>query len=322
MAWPMVGELMVGELMTGKPTVARLAVVRPVATSPRGRWGCWASALRPPRWWSRSRGWGSTRSGNWRRWGAMRWSIASAPRERSRGAWRAVKMSRCAPASPRSACRSRWNSTRPTPGRRWSACSAMLLDRLLARSERRGRTLRTLTVSARLVEGGTWRERVVLREALSDSRRIRLALAPRLALLPAPAAALCLEAERFGPPEGAQGTLLDGCPCRPIADRKRRTARERRWPKCARPLARRRLCAQCASTLTRVCRSDGSSSPPSRDESQPYAQPASSRARADGRRRSAPAQWMAGESSRCESRGWWRIAGGPAGRCVAAIGRW
>ncbi len=85
----------------------------------------------------------------------------------------------------------------------------MLLDRLLARSERRGRTLRTLTVSARLVEGGTWRERVVLREALSDSRRIRLALAPRLALLPAPAAALCLEAERFGPPEGAQGTLLE-----------------------------------------------------------------------------------------------------------------
>jgi protein ImuB len=85
----------------------------------------------------------------------------------------------------------------------------VLIDRLLARPERRGRTLRALTLSARLIEGGTWRERVVLREALSDPRRVRLALAPRLALLPAPAAALRLEAERMGPPEGEQGTLLE-----------------------------------------------------------------------------------------------------------------
>jgi protein ImuB len=89
---------------------------------------------------------------------------------------------------------------------------AVLVDRLLARPERRGRTLRALTLSARLIEGGTWRERVVLREALSDPRRMRLALAPRLALLPAPAAALRLEAGRFGPPEGEQGTLLDRAP--------------------------------------------------------------------------------------------------------------
>ncbi len=85
----------------------------------------------------------------------------------------------------------------------------VLVNRLLARPERGGRTMRALTLSARLVEGGTWRERVVLREALSDPRRMRLALAPRLALLPAPAAVLRLEAERFGPPEGEQGTLLE-----------------------------------------------------------------------------------------------------------------
>jgi len=91
----------------------------------------------------------------------------------------------------------------------------VLVDRLLARPERRGRTLRALTLSARLVEGGTWRERVVLREALSDPRRMRLALAPRLALLPAPAAYLRLEAERFGPPEGAQGALFDPDPTSP-----------------------------------------------------------------------------------------------------------
>jgi protein ImuB len=85
----------------------------------------------------------------------------------------------------------------------------VLVDRLLARPERRGRTLRVLTLSARLVEGGTWRERAVLREALSDARRMRLALAPRLALLPAPAAQLRLEAERFGPPEGERRVLFD-----------------------------------------------------------------------------------------------------------------
>jgi protein ImuB len=85
----------------------------------------------------------------------------------------------------------------------------LLLDRLLARPQRRGRTLRALTLSARLVEGGTWREQVVLRQALSDPTRIRLALSSRLALLPAPAEALGLSVERFGSPEGEQGTLLE-----------------------------------------------------------------------------------------------------------------
>jgi protein ImuB len=97
----------------------------------------------------------------------------------------------------------------------------VLVDRLLAHPQRRGRTLRTLTLSARLVEGGTWRERAVLREALSDPRRMRLALAPRLALLPAPAAALRLEAERFGPPEGEQSALFDRNPARPAVRRTR-----------------------------------------------------------------------------------------------------
>jgi protein ImuB len=85
----------------------------------------------------------------------------------------------------------------------------LLVDRLLARPERRGRTLRAAVLSARLVERGTWRERVVFRQALSDPRRIRLALSLRLALLPAPAEVLSVAVERFGPPSGRQGTLLD-----------------------------------------------------------------------------------------------------------------
>jgi protein ImuB len=84
----------------------------------------------------------------------------------------------------------------------------VLVDRLLARPQRRGRTLRAVVLSASLDGGGTWRERVVFREALGDGERMRLALAPRLALLPAPAQTLRLEVERFGPAGGEQQALL------------------------------------------------------------------------------------------------------------------
>jgi protein ImuB len=86
----------------------------------------------------------------------------------------------------------------------------LLIDRLLARRERRGRTVRSVVVSAVLVErGGTWREPVVFREALADPTRMRLALAPRLALMPAPAERLRLAVERYGPAASDQRTLLD-----------------------------------------------------------------------------------------------------------------
>ncbi|HTB50128.1 MAG TPA: hypothetical protein VK701_04055, partial [Solirubrobacteraceae bacterium] len=85
----------------------------------------------------------------------------------------------------------------------------VLVDRLLARPERHGRTLRAVVLSARLVEGGTWREKVVFRQALNDARRVGLALSLRLALLPAPAESLCLAVERWGPAGGEQYKLLE-----------------------------------------------------------------------------------------------------------------
>jgi protein ImuB len=86
----------------------------------------------------------------------------------------------------------------------------LLIDRLLARRERRGRTLRAVVLSAALVEqGGTWREQVVFREALADPVRMRLALTPHLALIPAPAELIRLAVERFGPPASDQRALLD-----------------------------------------------------------------------------------------------------------------
>lgn len=84
-----------------------------------------------------------------------------------------------------------------------------LIGRVLARQERRGRTLRTVTLSAVLVEGGgTWRESVAFREALSDPERMCLALIPHLARVPAPVSTLRLTVERFGPAGGEQQTLL------------------------------------------------------------------------------------------------------------------
>jgi protein ImuB len=85
----------------------------------------------------------------------------------------------------------------------------LLVARLLARRERRGRSLRALAMSARFVAGGTWRVAVTLRRASADPARIRLALAPKLGELPAPAESLALEVEAFGPPAHDQGRLLD-----------------------------------------------------------------------------------------------------------------
>ncbi len=98
---------------------------------------------------------------------------------------------------------------------------SVLVNRLLARSERRGRTLRAATLSARLAAGGGWRERVVFRQALCDPERIWLALSVRLLALPAPAIVLRLAAECFGGPASEQAVLFD-------EDRARSAARQAR----------------------------------------------------------------------------------------------
>jgi protein ImuB len=93
----------------------------------------------------------------------------------------------------------------------------VLVNRLLARPERRGRTLRAVTLSAQLVSGGGWCERVVFRQALADRKRIWLALSLRLEAIPAPAGELRLAVERFGPPCREQGSLFDKDPAHSAA---------------------------------------------------------------------------------------------------------
>jgi protein ImuB len=83
----------------------------------------------------------------------------------------------------------------------------LLISRLLVHGERRGRTLRSLRLSARLAAGGGWRRQVALRRASADRARLADALLPHLALLPAPAATLRLEAVALGPETGDQLTL-------------------------------------------------------------------------------------------------------------------
>src|SRR6185436_5147657 len=115
------------------------------------------------------------------------------------------------PLSPRAAgerLEERLELPESASGQQLERALGLLIDRLLARRERRGRTLRVAVLAAKLVEGGTWRARVTFREALADPRRMRLVLVPRLAELPAPADVLRLRAEGFGPPSGDQRSLL------------------------------------------------------------------------------------------------------------------
>jgi protein ImuB len=81
--------------------------------------------------------------------------------------------------------------------------------RVLSRPERRGRTLRSLALAARFVEGGTWRTRVTLRQASCDAGRLRLVLGPKLGELPAPAETIAIEVEAWGPPAHDQARLVE-----------------------------------------------------------------------------------------------------------------
>jgi len=84
----------------------------------------------------------------------------------------------------------------------------VLIDGLLARPERAGRPPRKLALWARLVGGASWRRAVTLREPTADPERLRLALGPKLAELPAPVLKLRLEATELAGSEGEQLELV------------------------------------------------------------------------------------------------------------------
>ena len=89
-----------------------------------------------------------------------------------------------------------------------------LVDTALARPERRDRFVRKVALSARLVSaggaggGGSWRRAMTLREPSAEADRIRIALAPKLADLPAPVVELRLELVELTEAAGRQLELL------------------------------------------------------------------------------------------------------------------
>ncbi len=83
-----------------------------------------------------------------------------------------------------------------------------LVETALARPERRDRFVRKVALGARLVGGGSWRRTLTLREPSTEADRIRIALAPRLAELPAPVLELRLELVELTEPVGRQLELL------------------------------------------------------------------------------------------------------------------
>jgi protein ImuB len=85
---------------------------------------------------------------------------------------------------------------------------AALLDRLLARPERGGRSARQVALSARLVGGGSWRRALTLREPTGEAERLRVALRPKLAELTAPVVALRLELGELTDSVGTQAELV------------------------------------------------------------------------------------------------------------------
>jgi protein ImuB len=83
-----------------------------------------------------------------------------------------------------------------------------LVETLMARPERGARFVRKLALSARLVGGGSWRRSATLRDPTTELDRIKAALGPKLAELPAPVVELRLELVELTEHDGEQLELL------------------------------------------------------------------------------------------------------------------
>ena len=83
-----------------------------------------------------------------------------------------------------------------------------LVDQALARPERAARAVRKVALVARLVGGGSWRRTLTLRDATGEPARIRTALGPKLAELPAPVTALTIELVELAEKTGDQLELV------------------------------------------------------------------------------------------------------------------
>lgn len=97
-----------------------------------------------------------------------------------------------------------------TAGRQLDRALELLVDRLLAVPQRKGRTLLGLRLGARLASGGSWSVEQGLGRPSASPPVLRNVLASRLEELPGPATALRLRAIGLGPPARDQLELSVG----------------------------------------------------------------------------------------------------------------
>jgi protein ImuB len=97
-----------------------------------------------------------------------------------------------------------------TAGRQLDRALELLVDRLLAVPQRKGRTLLGLRLGALLAGGGSWSVEQGLGRPSASPRVLRNVLAARLEELPGPATALRLRAVGLGPPARDQLELAVG----------------------------------------------------------------------------------------------------------------
>ena len=83
-----------------------------------------------------------------------------------------------------------------------------LVERALGRPDLAGRFVRKVALSARLVGGGSWRRTLTLREPMAERDRLRIALGPKLAELPAPVLELRIELVELTEDAGCQLELV------------------------------------------------------------------------------------------------------------------
>jgi len=132
------------------------------------------------------------------------------------------------PRRPREALAVELELPDATSGPQLERALELLVARLLAHPERRGRAVRALCLSARLAAGGGWRRELALRRAGTSRERLLDALMPQLALLPGPAAVLRLRATALGTAAGEQLSLAS-----PEEDRRRRISEAVRQARAA-----------------------------------------------------------------------------------------
>ncbi|MGN6587694.1 MAG: hypothetical protein ACTHKT_09525 [Solirubrobacterales bacterium] len=95
-------------------------------------------------------------------------------------------------------------------GRQLDRALELLVDRLLAAPQRKGRTLLGMRLGARLASGGSWSVEQGLGRPSASPRVLRNVLTPRLEELPGPATTLRLRAVGLGPPARDQLELAVG----------------------------------------------------------------------------------------------------------------